>query len=536
VPTVSIVNPSDGDSFYVDEYIEFQGKASDDLDGDLTGEHLVWTSDLISASFGTGNIVKINTLTIGEHLITLTAKNSSGIAGIDFISITVANHPPVPLITSPNSGNSFDAGEVIRFAGYATDEEDGDLTGSSLSWKSNIDGYLGSGVQFSKALSYGEHTISLTAKDSHGDVATYSISLTINPTDESLPLTLEEMDFSLPLGQIGEITVNGGHPPYRYYKEYPYIASIDIIGNTIQIVPKTMGKTTFKIVDHYNNTEILSLTVTDSLENVPLADAGDDQDVAAGTGVVLDGSSSSQGSNGIVSWSWSQEDSNKKVVLSDSSSSKITFVAPAVSEILSSDEESATSATIVFRLTVEDSAGNKSYDDVEITVSDNGIEGYPQGVTTFYTVDKLNHLGVRIVGNGDIVMINPRLPEFIQDTLNRPENMIYGLVDLNIKVEAGDTANMIIYFPQSLGEEVLAYKYSTAKGWYEYSDHITFSSDRTKAYLILTDGGTGDDDGAADGMISDPITFGTKSSSTPDTPSNDGGGGGGGCFISTIFN
>jgi len=532
-PTVSILAPLDGATFYINDYIEFKGEASDSTDGALKGESLVWTSNLHTSSLGTGNILNLSTLSVGKHLITLTATNSNNVAGVDFIIITIGNHPPVPFITSPDDGDEFDDGQMIRFSGYATDIEDGNITGSSISWRSDIDGYLGNGVQFSKALSYGDHTISLTAKDSHGEVATKTISLTVNPTEQNQPLSLEDMYVSVPLGQTGELTVTGGHPPYRYYKEYPEIASIDIIGRNIKIVPQSMGETTFKIVDHYNNTKILSLTVTDSLDNVPLADAGYDMDVVAGTGVVLDGTSSFQGNSGIVSWSWSQvagENRDDIVVLSNSSASKSMFVAPEIS--------SGSSTPLIFRLTVADKDGNSSSDDVIVNISDNGITGYPQGVTTFYTVDRLNNLGVQVAGEGDIVFINPHFTEFIQDSVNRPENMIYGLVDLKIKVEPGAAANIIIYFPQPLGEEFLVYKYSSSRGWYSYSDHTLFSSDRSKAYLVLIDGGSGDDDGLVDGMISDPITFGTKSAtpSDPEPATDGGGGGGGGCFISTLFN
>ncbi|MBF0377709.1 MAG: PKD domain-containing protein [Desulfamplus sp.] len=553
-PTVSILSPIDGSTFYLNDYIEFKGEASDNTDGTLRGDSLVWTSNAQTPSeIGKGNIFTTNTLIAGEHLITLTAKNSAGISGTDFIVITVGNHLPVPFITYPNKDkHTFDEGETISFSGYATDEEDGNLSGTSLSWTSNIDGYLGSGVNFSKALSAGEHTITLTAKDNKGGIAKTTIKdsygntilLTVNQTESSQPMTLENMEVSIPLGQVGEFTVSGGHPPYRYYKEYPYIASINIVGKKIKIVPQTIGSTTFNIVDHYNTTKILTLNVTDSLQNVPDADAGTDQNVIEGDGVVLDGTASFKGNNGIQSWSWVQvidENSNEedsyssqKVVMLNSTSSKAMFVAPTLSNNSSS---STNGSKLTFRLTVSDKDGNKSYDDVDINVSDNGILGYPQGVTTFYTVDKLNHFGLRVVGDGDFVYINPQAPEFIKETINRPENMIYGVVDLKVKVEQGADANMIVYFPKSLGEEFTAYKYSSSKGWYEYSKNITFSSDRKRAYLVLSDGGEGDDDGMADGVISDPIAFGTKSKNPaiPETPS-DGGGGGGGCFISTLLN
>ncbi|MBF0412285.1 MAG: PKD domain-containing protein [Desulfamplus sp.] len=532
-PKVAILNPSDGAAFDINDYIEFKGEVSDNTDGAIQGDKLTWTSNIENPSqIGTGNILKLNTLSVGEHLITFTAENKYGVKGSDFISITIKKPSPIIGISSPKNGDVFDEGEKINFSGYADDALDGKLSALSLAWTSDIDGYIGNGANISKALSQGVHKISFTAKNSSGKTSTETIQITIRPTEQNQQLQLSIGDISIPLGQIGEVGISGGTPPYRYYKEYPHIASIDIIGNKISIVPEIIGKTTFRIVDHYNDTEILSVTVTDSLDNVARADAGSDKDVVEGTGVILDGSSSFQGNNGIVSWNWSQivEDDNNKVLLSDYSSQNAMFVAP--------DIDLISSPSLKFRLTVVDKDGNRSSDDLFINISDNGIVGYPQDVITFHTSDHTNHLGAKISGDGDIVYINPIEPESIKDIVNKPENMLYGLVEFKIKVVQGGDANLIIYFPKPLGEEFTAYKYSQSKGWYSYAEHTIFSSDRTKAYLMLMDGSTGDDDGVPDGIISDPIAFGTKpKTQQPVTPEpSDDGGGGGGCFISTLFN
>ncbi|HKK89868.1 MAG TPA: hypothetical protein VJ936_00560, partial [Desulfobacteraceae bacterium] len=56
---------------------------------------------------------------------------------------------------------------------------------------------------------------------------------------------------------------------------------------------------------------------------------------------------------------------------------------------------------------------------------------------------------------------------------------------------------------------------------------------RDKAYMSLKDGGPNDDDGMADGIISDPLAFGSAPSGSS-TGGDSGGGGGGGCFFSII--
>jgi len=49
--------------------------------------------------------------------------------------------------------------------------------------------------------------------------------------------------------------------------------------------------------------------------------------------------------------------------------------------------------------------------------------------------------------------------------------------------------------------------------WLDYSEYAEFSSDRKKVYLTLKDGGFGDADGIENGIIVDPLAFGSDSDS-----------------------
>ena len=71
-------------------------------------------------------------------------------------------------IDGPVDGATFTEGDQRRFAGTATDAEDGDLT-AGLAWTSDVDGAIGSGGSFStSALSVGVHTITAAVTDSGG--------------------------------------------------------------------------------------------------------------------------------------------------------------------------------------------------------------------------------------------------------------------------------------------------------------------------------------------------------------------------------
>jgi hypothetical protein len=95
---------------------------------------------------------------------------------------------PNPQITTPRDGAQFFTGQTITFKGVAQDQEDGDLTGSSLQWHSNRDGPLGTGNEISVVLSgpptpcmpeFIGHTITLTATDSDGNSSTKDIVVSV---------------------------------------------------------------------------------------------------------------------------------------------------------------------------------------------------------------------------------------------------------------------------------------------------------------------------------------------------------------------
>jgi hypothetical protein len=72
----------------------------------------------------------------------------------------------------------FAAGQVIAFAGSASDSEDGVLTGS-LQWSSSIDGAIGRGGSFARPLSPGTHRIAAKVVDSGGQVDAKAITVMV---------------------------------------------------------------------------------------------------------------------------------------------------------------------------------------------------------------------------------------------------------------------------------------------------------------------------------------------------------------------
>ncbi len=106
--------------------------------------------------------------------------------------------------------------------------------------------------------------------------------------------------------------------------------------------------------------DTVTITVTAGANEAPTADAGDDQTVAEGAAVTLDGSGSSDPEEEALSYAWTQT-SGETVTLNDTTAESPTFTAP---------EQLAANATLVFSLIVTDARNAASAPDtVTVTVT-----------------------------------------------------------------------------------------------------------------------------------------------------------------------
>jgi len=257
----------------------------------------------------------------------------------------------------------------------------------------------------------------------------------------------------------------------------------------------------------------------------PWADGGPDQTVEEGAAVTLDGSNSTDPDDGMASYLWTQT-GGAPVTLSDASAVQPTFVTPIVD---------ASGATLTFRLTATDIGGLQASSEVSVKINDNGITGFPADVLTMRTLAG-EPFGIRENNGGSFTRLSFIDPAIMPARSGMPDNLIYGLVEMEIRVSTpGATTTVTIFLPSPAPESYGWYKYNDTAGWMDYNGNADFNSARDQVTLTLTDGGIGDDDGVPNGLILDPSGLGTSSSltgsNTVSTTSSDWGGGG--CFIAT---
>jgi len=131
-------------------------------------------------------------------------------------------------------------------------------------------------------------------------------------------------------------------------------------------------------------------------------------------------------------------------------------------------------------------------------------------------------------GVSRVIHYNAVQPEDIQAG-PCPVALDYELLNFNLQVNrTGGTAVVEIHLPGEASPQARAYKYDPVQGWYDFPLQVIDG-----VYVIeITDGGQGDADGVANGIVVDPLGLSISGSDSSDLQTDDGsGGGGGGCFI-----
>ncbi len=205
-PVASIYYPFNNNHFLNGTVVTFKANATDYEEGTLGNNRVAWSSSL-NGSLGTGKTISIGNLTTGNHLISATVTDTTGLATTATIQIIIDQRKPVAQITSPSSGAIFSQGTSVAFTGTATDYENGVLTGNFLQWSSSVNGSLGSGNSINvSSFSVGSHLIRLIASDFQGIKDTAFITIIVQA-----PNTILQTKFSNGLDSIsGTFGVNGG--------------------------------------------------------------------------------------------------------------------------------------------------------------------------------------------------------------------------------------------------------------------------------------------------------------------------------------
>jgi hypothetical protein len=169
-----------------------------------------------------------------------------------------------------------------------------------------------------------------------------------------------------------------------------------------------------------------------------------------------------------------------------------------------------------------DSDGNGILDhqevDTTVDLDNNGIMDRDQEdikCVATETGDFKIGISVREDENADSIMsIQSETPDdtdLLFSAQDGPNFLAFGLIHFKLTVkEPGDEVLVTIYLSKAAYDDGIWYKYDPVNDeWFDYSEYTNFSADRKTVELILTDGGFGDADGIANGVIVDPLALRT---------------------------
>jgi len=142
-PAATITSPPPGASFQQGSPVAFQGGATDAEEGALSGTALVWTSSR-DGQLGTGGSFTRSDLSVGAHLVTLTATDSEGASGSVAVTISVDAAPPTvhEVVLTPDFAWTAVGAAASPFAVVARDAAGGTIEDPAVVWTSSAVGVV----------------------------------------------------------------------------------------------------------------------------------------------------------------------------------------------------------------------------------------------------------------------------------------------------------------------------------------------------------------------------------------------------------
>jgi hypothetical protein len=187
----------------------------------------------------------------------------------------------------------------------------------------------------------------------------------------------------------------------------------------------------------------------------------------------------------------------------------------------------------------EDLDGNGIPDDQETdSTSDMNEDGIldvdQETIKCVNTKGKKSQIGLSFEDSDTVLAIEYLAyqdPRSLDSAFGKPNDLPFGLIDFRLRVaKPGDRAVVTVYFSDRTPKDGKWYKYDPIEEvWVDYSAYTELGANKKSITLRLQDGGMGDGDGIANGIIVDPSGLSVDSAGSSAADSNAGNTS---CFIS----
>ena len=309
----------------------------------------------------------------GEYVISLSVNDGKADSKTDRVTIT-ADHDNSAPVADAGPDQSVKTGATVTLDGSASSDADGDLLSHQWSFVTRPEGSMAELEASDTAKPRfvpdvdGVYEIALVVNDGLVDSASATITVTA-ATPNSAPVSHAGNDQNVTEGAT--VTLNGSGSsdadgdPLSYQWQFvsrpagstATLASADTVAPTF--VADVAGTFVIELIvnDGQIDSEPTSVSVTAEQANVPpVADAGRDQNVIAGTTVSLDGSASSDADGDSLTYQWTfvAKPDGSAAALSDATKVTPTFIADLA-------------GTYVLELVVNDGETDSAGDRITIT-------------------------------------------------------------------------------------------------------------------------------------------------------------------------
>ncbi len=188
-PVLGLISPNLSVGYHSSDLIEIDISDSTDYDGD--GFVFSLTSDISGELLTDENPMELHSIQLeaGEHTLTFTLLDETGISRTESVSLLVIESDPIAIVYEPMNNQFYEPGEMVLFDSNGTIDADDDIT--RREWRLHVPGdiyptVLSNDAFYSTNLLPGVHHVSLFVEDRRGGTGEVHLNITVASSSPEL--------------------------------------------------------------------------------------------------------------------------------------------------------------------------------------------------------------------------------------------------------------------------------------------------------------------------------------------------------------